>query len=231
LAAGDAQASTKGLVGRFPTLSHGETVALLGFDRAAAEILVHVITGATLPDAGDVHVFGSPTRDITNPDAWFALLDRCGILSERVALVDELTVEQNLALALSFEVDDLPPDVRRRVGELAAEIGIAPGEMREPMAKAGPATRLRIRLGRALAFNPGLLLAEHPTATLPPEEVDRFATDLSAAARRRSLAMLVLTADAAFARAVCDQVLSLRPATGELAAASGWRSWLTRRGR
>ena len=42
-------------------LRQGECVALLGFDRVAAEVLVNLITGATLPDAGDVDVFGAST--------------------------------------------------------------------------------------------------------------------------------------------------------------------------
>ena len=42
-------------------LRQGERVALLGFDRVAAEVLVNLITGATLPDSGDVSVFGAPT--------------------------------------------------------------------------------------------------------------------------------------------------------------------------
>ena len=97
------------------SLRPGQTVALLGFDRAAAEVLVNLITAATLPDAGEVDVFGSPTNHVTDFDAWVRLLDRFGILSERVALIDELTVEQNLALPLSLEVVDMAAELRRRV--------------------------------------------------------------------------------------------------------------------
>src|SRR5688572_17398698 len=39
-------------------LRQGESVALLGFDATAAEILVNLITGATLPDSGDVDKIG-----------------------------------------------------------------------------------------------------------------------------------------------------------------------------
>ena len=210
-------------------LRQGETLALVGFDRAAAEVLVDLITAATLPDAGSVDIFGSPTRVITDPDAWLGSLDRFGILSERMALVDELTVPQNLALPLSFEIDEMPAEVRRRVEELAAEVGIAPTDRAQSMARAGPALRTRVRLGKALALNPPVLLAEHPNASLAPHEASRLADDLAVIASRRSLAMLVLTADAEFAAAACRRQLALRPATGELAAASGWRRWFSRR--
>jgi len=212
-------------------LREGETVAIVGLDAAAAEVLVNLITGAMLPDAGEITVFGTPTRQIDDADAWFRQLDRIGTLGERVLLLDELTVEQNLALPLSLELDPLAADVRARVERLAAEVGIPAGTLRRPMGSAGPAVRARVRLGKALALDPRLLLAEHPTAALPSDDARRLAADLSDIAARRRLALLVLTADAACAAAACRHVLSWRPATGALDEASGWWAWLTRRAR
>src|SRR5687767_1090683 len=69
-------------------LRQAESVALLGLDQTAAEILVNLVTGATLPDSGDVDVFGVSTRNIADPDAWLVEMDRFGILSPRVVLLD-----------------------------------------------------------------------------------------------------------------------------------------------
>jgi len=210
-------------------LRESESVALLGFDRVAAEVLVNLITGATLPDSGDVDVFGTPTRAITDPDAWLAAMDRFGILSERASLLELFTSEQNLALPLSLEVDDMPPAVRSSVRRLADEVGIGSEQLAQSVARLDADAQLRVRLGKALAMDPRVLLAEHPNAALPPDEVPRFAADLAAIAARRQLAMVVMTADVTFARAVSDRVLMLKPATGELTPASGWRDWFTRR--
>ena len=155
-------------------LRQGQTAALLGLDRAAAEVLVNLITAATLPDSGEVEIFGSLTRDITNAEAWFRSLDRFGIFSERVVLVDELNVEQNLALPLSLVVDDIPPDLRSQVRKIADEVGIPDAELSRSMASAGAPTRTRARLGKALALAPRILLAEHPNAAMPPDEVGRL---------------------------------------------------------
>ncbi len=203
-----------------------DTVALIGFDRAAAEVLVNMITAATLPDEGDVVIFGCSTRDITTTDAWFSALDRFGILSERVALVDELTVWQNLALPLSLDFESMAPDLRRAVDALCAEVGISASEAERPMGAAGAATRLRVRLGKALALTPQVVLAEHPNASLPADAVAAFGRDLASIASRRNIAVLLLTADAVFGAAACRRLLTLRPATGELAASTGWRRWL-----
>jgi ABC-type transporter Mla maintaining outer membrane lipid asymmetry ATPase subunit MlaF len=205
-------------------LARTDTVGLLGFDRAAAEVLVNMITGATLPDEGDVVIFGGSTRDITTTDAWFGALDRFGILSERVVLLDELTVRQNLALPLSLDLEVMTPELSRLVDALCVEVRIPAEEADRPMGSAGLATKLRVRLGKALALKPHVILAEHPNASLPAEDVVRFGRDLASIAARRGIAMVILTADRAFAAAACRRVLTLSPATGELIpSATGWR--------
>jgi ABC-type transporter Mla maintaining outer membrane lipid asymmetry ATPase subunit MlaF len=202
-----------------------ERIALLGFDQTAAEVLVNLITAATLPDSGDVDIFGMPTRAIADAESWFQSLDRFGMLSERAVLIDELTIAQNLALPLSLEVDHMSPDVARQVEALADEVGISTDKRRTSMASADLMTRMRVRLGKALALDPRVLLVEHASVALPPDDVRDLAAGIRAAAERRSLAVLLLTADEAFAAAVCNRVLTVRPATGELAAASAWRNW------
>jgi len=91
----------------------------------------------------------------------------------------------------------------------------------------GPALRARIRLGRALALAPKVLLAEHPNATLSADEALALGTDMSRIIEARGVASIVLTADQSFARAVAKEVLVLEPATGALKPASSWRRWFS----
>jgi ABC-type transporter Mla maintaining outer membrane lipid asymmetry ATPase subunit MlaF len=210
-------------------LRRGETVSLLGLDRAAAEVFVNLVTAATIPDAGEIESFGRPTRAVADPDAWLELLDRFGILSERVALLDDLTVEQNIALPLSLELDELPVDVRRSVSRLAAECGIGAHVFDARAGQVAPSIRARIRLAKSLALVPQVLLAEHPNALLPPDATEEFARLMSGIAASRRLAMVVFTADAAFAAAATGaRVVTLAPATGRIAATPRWRRWVTR---
>src|SRR5262245_15213280 len=71
----------------------GQSVALLGFDQAMSEIFIDLLTGRSVPDAGEVTALGRLTTDIADADAWLGTLDRFGIVSERAVLVGELTVE------------------------------------------------------------------------------------------------------------------------------------------
>jgi ABC-type transporter Mla maintaining outer membrane lipid asymmetry ATPase subunit MlaF len=208
-------------------LHAGQSVALLGFDQVTAELLVNLITGAILPDSGDVKVMGRSTASIAHADDWVGILDQFGLLSERAVMLDQLTAEQNLAMPLTLELDELPSAVRNSVARVAAEVGLSTAELREPLTALSTMARLRVRLGRALALDPRVLLAEHPNAALPTDAVSAFATDLARVATDRGLASVVITADHAFARAVTDEVLTLQPATGELKRAARWRSWLS----
>ena len=140
----------------------GESVALLGFDRVAAEIFSNLVIGAALPDAGDVQTFGTPTRSIADADEWLAGMHRFGILSERIVLLESSSVEQNLALPFSLEIDQIPPDVRARVRGLADEVGLATRWLTEPAGTLTADALQRTRLAKALALGPRVLLAEHP---------------------------------------------------------------------
>ncbi len=206
----------------------GERLALLGFDQTTAELFVNLATGAVIPDAGEVLAFGQSTAAIVDADAWLASLDRFGILTDRAALLDGLSVEQNLALGHTLELDPIPGPVRRSVAALADELVISAAELAAPAGAVAPLTRALLRLGRALALRPQLLLAEHPNAFLPPADLHEFTSRFSAVASARRLTTVVLTADLAFARAVATRVTSLQPSTGELRPTSGWGRWFSR---
>lgn len=200
-------------------VSEGDQVALIGLDRPAAEVFVNLVTGATLPDSGDVRVFGRATAEITDSGDWLAMLDRFGIVSDRSALLDTLSVVQNLALPFSLEIEPPPADIRSQAAALAREVGLderwwdtATGNLDAP-------ARLRARLARALALNPGVLLLEHPTATLPSDAGPGLARDVRRVAERRGVAAISLTMDKAYAVAA-GRTFTLEPASGRLK--QGW---------
>jgi ABC-type lipoprotein export system ATPase subunit len=197
-------------------LHAGRTTALLGVDAAAAEVLVNLITATSLPDEGDVHVFGRLTTEVEDSDTWIGLLDHFGIVSERAVLVEPLTVRQNLTMPHSLDVDDPPAEVRAKVDALVEEIGLDRAALDQRVGEAARTVRARVRLGRALALGPTVLLAEHPNAMVEAADAAALAADMARIVAARNVAVLVMTADRVFAHAVTDQVLELQPATGEL---------------
>jgi predicted ABC-type transport system involved in lysophospholipase L1 biosynthesis ATPase subunit len=201
----------------------GDRVALLGFDQPSAEMFVNLATGATLPDAGEVRVFGRPTAAIDDSAEWLATVDRFGIVSERAVLLDALTVIQNLAMPFTLEIEPPPAAVRARAEGLAREVGLAEGSWDLPVAQLDTAGWLRVRFGRAIALDPAILLLEHASARLPRDAVESLGTHIRAVAVRRGIALVAATADERFAKAVADRTLTLEPATGRLN--PGRRNW------
>jgi phospholipid/cholesterol/gamma-HCH transport system ATP-binding protein len=201
----------------------GESIALLGFDRASAEVFVNLITAATVPDAGEVRVFGQSTASIQDAASWLTSLDCFGIVSERAVVLDNMSVEDNLTMPLSMALHDVDAALRAKVQAIADEVGLPREQLSKPVAALSLSERLRLRLGRALAPEPRILLAEHPNAVLEPADVARFAADYARIVAKRRLASVVLTADYAFAAAVTPSILTLQPATGEFKPLSVWK--------
>lgn len=206
-------------------LRAGESVAIIGMDREAAEVFVNLASAATLPDKGVVETLGQPTSAITNNDEWVQLLERVGILSERSVLLGEMTVEQSLAMPFSLEVFDLPAALRERVETLAREVGLTPELMKTPTAGLSGLMRARLRLANAIASGPRVLLAEHPNALVEESAVEAFGEDIARVIAGRRMAAVILTANRSFAKMVARSLLVHNPATGELSPASFWRRW------
>ncbi len=201
----------------------GQSVAILGMDRAPAEAFVNLVSAATLPDSGDVVTLGRSTASVGSNEDWVSLLDRVGILSERSVLLGEMTAAQNVAMPFSLELLEMSPELRARVDVLAEEVGLDSRTLDAPLSGVSLLDRARVRLARALAASPAVLLAEHPNALVEPAEVAAFKTDLARVIKGRQMAAITLTADDAFARGVATVLLEHNAATGALTPASRWR--------
>jgi putative ABC transport system ATP-binding protein len=202
------------------SIAAGERVAVMGLDAAAAELLVNLVTGATLPEEGSIRVLGERTADIPTGEAWLASLDRFGIVSERAVMMEGATLGQNLALPFTLEIDPVAEEMRERVTALAAECGLSGSHavwLDRPAGEAPPEVRLRAHLARGVALEPSLLVLEHPTASVPVAARAALADDIAKVADARKLAALALTQDEPFARRVAHRTLTLNGATGELA--------------
>ncbi|HXD74968.1 MAG TPA: ATP-binding cassette domain-containing protein [Vicinamibacterales bacterium] len=205
------------------SLAPGEQVSLVGFDQSTAEIFVNLVTGASLPDRGSIRLFGRHTADIKDSDDWLTTVDRFGIVSRRSVLLEAMTVVQNLAMPFTLDIEPPAPDVRERAAAIAREVGLAQEVLDRSIVELDALSVFAVRLGRALALNPSVLLFEHPTAEVAPSDIRALAARCRAVAERRNIAAVVLTADREFAADAASRVLTLDPATGRLSG-GGWFS-------
>jgi ABC-type transporter Mla maintaining outer membrane lipid asymmetry ATPase subunit MlaF len=195
---------------------------LIGLDLPAAETFVNLVTGALLPDKGEVVTLGRRTSTIVDSDAWLKFVEQFGFVSHRIALLDAMTVAQNLAIPFDLEVDPIPPGVLSRVHRLADEVDMAEGDLHIRVGEAVPLIRAKVGLARALALDPVVLVLEHPTATLVPEDAKRYAALLARICDRRELTLLTLSMDEKFGKALGGRLLTWQPATGEFKERKGW---------
>jgi ABC-type transporter Mla maintaining outer membrane lipid asymmetry ATPase subunit MlaF len=194
----------------------GRVTMLLGFDRPAAEVFVNLITGAALPDKGEVATLGRSTAAITDSDEWLTFVERFGIVSDRIVLLEGMTVAQNLAISFDLELEPVPPRVLTQVAALAAEVGIDASSLDTRAAGATPLLRAKIYLARALALDPAIVVLEHPTANLSPDEANAYAAVVRAVSERRGVTVVGLLMDEKFAKATGGRLLTWQPATGEI---------------
>jgi len=198
------------------SIDAGERVALSGLDAGAAEVLVNLVTGASLPEEGEVIVTGRSTASIADGEDWLASLDRFGIVSPRAVLLDAATLLQNLAMPLTLDIEPVPPDIAERVNALAREAGIDSVQLEKPIAALDAVTRARAHLVRAVALEPALLILEHPTAGFAAGDGASFGQSVASVAGARSLATLMISEDADFSAAAATRRLALHGGSGDL---------------
>ena len=144
------------------------------------------------------------------------MVDCFGIVSDRAVLLEALSVVQNLALPYTLEIEPPAAEVRRRAIDLAGEVGLAAAAAERPVADLDAAGHARVRLGRALALDPAVLLVEHVSAGLDRPAARLLAADMRRVAINRGTALVALTGDEQFAAAVASRVMTLDPASGRL---------------
>lgn len=199
----------------------GQTAVVRGLDALAAEMFVHVLTGAALPDEGIVEVFGQRTDAIATDTAWLASLDRFGLVSNRAVLLDQSTIAQNLALPITLSIDPMADDVRAQVEQMARDVGLRPDRLDHLAGTMTPDERMRAHLARALATRPDVLLLEHPTRTLG-EGAAAFGETLRTLSAGRPLGWLALSDDETFARATGAPRWQVDTATGAVRRGGAW---------
>ena len=154
-------------------LRAGEVHALLGENGAGKSTLIKVITGAEKPDSGSLTVDGHPVLH-NSPAAARAL----GIAAvyQQPALFPDLTVEENIALALESAGVWRRSDWRarrRQARELLERCGADIAPERTVSTLSMPEQQL-VEIAKAIGARARILILDEPTASLTDREVERL---------------------------------------------------------
>ena len=183
----------------------GEVHALLGENGAGKTTAMRIAYGLTQASAGSVLVDGR-TVDVRSPHD--AIRVGIGMVTQHFALVEPMTVAENLALGRATGLRLDLGAAERRTSEAAGRFGIRV-DPRARVEDLSIGQRQRVEILKALSRDCRILILDEPTAVLVPAEVDAlFATLRSLVAD--GLAVVFISHKLPEVRAISDRVSVLR---------------------
>ncbi len=184
-------------------LAAGEVHALLGENGAGKSTLVKMLYGILEPTEGEILWQGAPIR-LPNPNAARAL--GIGMVFQHFSLFENLTVAENIALAMPADVklDDMPAriaDISRTYG-----MGLEPSR---PVWTLSAGERQRIEIARCLLQDPKVLILDEPTSVLTPQEAEKLFETLERL-KAEGRALLYISHHLEEVQRLCDRATILR---------------------
>lgn len=142
------------------SIQKGEVVGLLGPNGAGKSTLMKSVTGAILPDGGDVMV--DEFSVIHQP---IETKKRIGFLPENNPLYYDMYVREYLAF-----VADIRNEKKERIEEVIGKVGLIP-ESHKKIGQLSKGYKQRVGLAQAILSNPDILILDEPTNGLDPNQI------------------------------------------------------------
>ena len=155
---------TTALDGIFLDVADGEFVAIMGPSGCGKSTLLNVIGMLDSPSSGSYVFNGTEVALLSESKLADFRKRNIGFIFQSFNLVDELSVRENIELALLYH--NVPSGERRtRVDEVMDKVGIAHRAKHRPSQLSG-GQQQRVAVARALVASPKLILADEPTGNL-----------------------------------------------------------------
>jgi phospholipid/cholesterol/gamma-HCH transport system ATP-binding protein len=192
-----------------------ETTCVVGGSGAGKTTLVRLVVALEKPTSGHIFIDGEDTVPMGEREL-NRVRQKFGMVYQYAALLDSITVLDNVAFPLVEHTRVGRSEMRRRVLDKLTALGLDESVLAKYPAELSGGMRKRVGLARALMLDPPIVVYDEPTSGLDPI-TSRTVDDLINETRRRfGVTSIVITHDIASCFRIADQAILL--ADGKIAA-------------
>lgn len=178
----------------------GEIFVIMGPSGSGKTVLLKHLIGLEEPDSGEILVEGQPVQ---SPEVMAKY--RMAMVFQSGALLNSLTVGENVALYLAEHRLKPPEEIARIVSENLEVVGLKGSENKMPSELSG-GMKKRVAIARALVVEPQLILYDEPTSELDPLSSVVIGEEILNLKQRIHVTSLVVSHDRDLAFGVADRI-------------------------
>ena len=186
------------------TIETGEVFGIVGHSGAGKSTLIRLINRLEPSTGGRILI---DDEDITRYSAaeLRALRRKVGMIFQHFNLLSSKTVADNIAFPMKLAGIYSRADIRSRVEELLARVGLCDHANKYPSQLSG-GQKQRVGIARALACRPTILLCDEATSALDPQTTQSVLKLLADINKELGLTIVLITHEMDVVRRVCDRV-------------------------
>lgn len=188
-------------------VAKGEFIAIMGASGSGKTTLLNCISTIDTVSAGDILLDGENIAELPAGELARFRRERLGFVFQDFNLLDNLTIEENIGLALSLNHSD-PRAVRSQVKTAAQKLGIEDILEKFPYQVSG-GQKQRAACARAMVAGQSLLLADEPTGALDSKASKNLLEIMTRMNEDMSATILMVTHDA-YSASYAKRILFLK---------------------
>jgi ABC-type transporter Mla maintaining outer membrane lipid asymmetry ATPase subunit MlaF len=185
----------------------GSTTVIMGESGSGKSVLLRHIMGLEHPDEGEVIVFGKDLSKLSGEEL-LQQRKRVGVLFQNYALMDSMTVRDNIAFPVEQNSKITEAELDGRVKELLELLELPHAYKLFPSELSG-GMKKRVSLARALIYNAEMVLFDEPTTGLDPVMIEFVDSLIIKARQAYDITSVIISHDVGSVSRLGDQVAML----------------------